>query len=225
LRSRQRPLLPGVSVAHELVTAGTLGGFVRDDTGKTFLLSNNHVIANSNAAQQRDAVLQPGPYDNGIPPSDRIAAVVRWIELDKLNPNRLDCAIAQLDDGIRYEMAELAGVSVNPTYDPEGQTVWKVGRTSGRRAGRVSAVEVDNLVLRYEALGNIQFNGQLEIESTEPDPFAEPGDSGSLVVSDSGHAIGLLFGGGEIGGGNNQGVAYANPLGDVLQALGVTLIA
>jgi hypothetical protein len=224
LRSRQRPLLPGVSIAHQDVTAGTLGAFVRDNNGQRFLLSNNHVIANSNSAQPLDPVLQPGPWDNGIP-ADRVAGLARWIPIDKSSANHLDCAIAALDAGMTYELDGFSGLVVAPNYDLEEQPVWKVGRTSARRRGRVSAVEVDNVVLRYDGLGNIQFNGQVEVESVDPAPFAEPGDSGALVVTDSGHAIGLVFGGTEVGGTNGQGIAYANPLVDVLQALNVTLIA
>ena len=59
-----RPLRPGLSVAHPSVTAGTLGGFVRTGGGLA-ILSNNHVLAASDAAALGDAVLQPGPADGG----------------------------------------------------------------------------------------------------------------------------------------------------------------
>src|SRR5687768_16576188 len=58
LQQRVRPLRPGLSVAHPSVSAGTLGGFVRVG-GRLALLSNNHVIAASDAAAIGDAVLQP----------------------------------------------------------------------------------------------------------------------------------------------------------------------
>jgi hypothetical protein len=56
LRSRVRPLHPGLSVAHAAVTAGTIGAFVRPvgDDGPVHLLSNNHVVANSDQAQLGD---------------------------------------------------------------------------------------------------------------------------------------------------------------------------
>ena len=61
-RERFRPNIPaGVSIGHYMVTAGTLGAVVLDrNTGEPLLLSNNHVLANSNDAEIGDAVLQPG---------------------------------------------------------------------------------------------------------------------------------------------------------------------
>ena len=69
-----RPAPGGVSIGHYLITAGTLGGLVKDaTTGETLILSNNHVIANSNSAAKGDIIIQPGAYDGGSNPGDRIA--------------------------------------------------------------------------------------------------------------------------------------------------------
>jgi len=70
--ARQRPAPSGVSIGHRDITAGTLGCLVRKD-GQLLILSNNHVLANSNAAQAGDAILQPGPHDGGRFPADHIA--------------------------------------------------------------------------------------------------------------------------------------------------------
>ena len=74
-RQRFRPVIqPGVSIAHYQVGAGTLGAIVRHrETGERYLLSNNHVFANSNDAQIGDDILQPGPLDGGVRPGDTIA--------------------------------------------------------------------------------------------------------------------------------------------------------
>jgi hypothetical protein len=64
---RFRPAPGGVSIGHYLITAGTLGCLVKKG-GKLYILSNNHVLANSNDASIRDAILQPGPYDGGAMP-------------------------------------------------------------------------------------------------------------------------------------------------------------
>jgi hypothetical protein len=78
---RQRPVPGGVSVGHYKVTAGTLGGIVRDRSlGARLILSNNHVLANSNDARQGDPILQPGPVDGGRVARDMIA------ELDRFEP-------------------------------------------------------------------------------------------------------------------------------------------
>lgn len=67
---RYRPAPGGVSIGHYLITAGTLGMPVMKN-GQKMILSNNHVLANSNDAEIGDAILQPGKYDGGTM-SDRI---------------------------------------------------------------------------------------------------------------------------------------------------------
>jgi hypothetical protein len=50
---RWRPAPGGVSIGHYKITAGTLGVLVRDvETNEMLILSNNHVMANSNDATQ-----------------------------------------------------------------------------------------------------------------------------------------------------------------------------
>jgi hypothetical protein len=58
------PVPIGVSIGHPLITAGTIGARVTDGV-QHFALSNNHVLANSNAALVGDAALQPGVFDGG----------------------------------------------------------------------------------------------------------------------------------------------------------------
>jgi len=80
--SRWRPAPPGVSLGHYAITAGTFGAVVRDvKTGKKLILSNNHVMANSNDASPGDAILQPGAADGGKIPQDRIASLERFITI------------------------------------------------------------------------------------------------------------------------------------------------
>lgn len=79
-RDRWRPVIPsGVSVGHPLVTAGTLGAMVRDtETGERLIVSNNHVLANSNAALVGDPVLQPAATDGGERPDDVVGTLLRF---------------------------------------------------------------------------------------------------------------------------------------------------
>jgi hypothetical protein len=82
-RDRWRPVIPGgVSIGHFRVTAGTLGVMVRDRlTGEYLILSNNHVLANSNDSTIGDVILQPGATDRGINPSDVVARLERFVPL------------------------------------------------------------------------------------------------------------------------------------------------
>lgn len=76
---RYRPAPGGVSIGHYSITAGTLGVVVRDrNTGTRLILSNNHVLANSNDASIGDAILQPGPADGGQMATDTIAHLERF---------------------------------------------------------------------------------------------------------------------------------------------------
>ena len=78
-KQKMRPARPGVSIGHYQITAGTFGCLVQRD-GQVFILSNNHVLANSNAAQLGDPIWQPGPYDGGTS-ADQIATLERFIPI------------------------------------------------------------------------------------------------------------------------------------------------
>lgn len=83
--ARHRPAPGGVSIGHRDITAGTLGCLVRKNN-QTFILSNNHVLANSNDAQPGDPILQPGPIDGGRLPSDHIGNLEDFVRIHFLQP-------------------------------------------------------------------------------------------------------------------------------------------
>jgi hypothetical protein len=76
-----RPAPGGVSVGHYRITAGTLGCWVKKNN-LYHILSNNHVLANSNDASSGDSILQPGPYDGGSNPGDQIATLSEFIPIE-----------------------------------------------------------------------------------------------------------------------------------------------
>ena len=77
---RFRPAPGGVSIGHVAITAGTLGCWVTKN-GQKVILSNNHVLANSNDAEIGDAILQPGPFDGGSFPQDHIANLTQFVPI------------------------------------------------------------------------------------------------------------------------------------------------
>lgn len=83
-QSRMRPASGGVSIGHYAITAGTLGCLVKRD-GKTLILSNNHVLANSNHAIIGDEILQPGPADGGVRGRDKLAVLYDFIPVHYLH--------------------------------------------------------------------------------------------------------------------------------------------
>ncbi len=141
-------------------------------------------------------------------------------------PNQVDCAVATIGEKVDIEAYELEGIgSLNGLGQPiisDGVKVSKVGRTTGVTHGLVTAFEVDNVIVEYD-MGLLRFDNQIEIEGAGSDPFSRGGDSGSAIIDTDMAAVALLFAGGEIGGSNGQGLTYANPLQEVLDALGVDL--
>ena len=91
---RWRPAPGGVSIGHYRITAGTLGTVVRDaGTNEKLILSNNHVLADSNAGNIGDAILQPGPYDGGGLQADTIAQLLKFVPL-RFTQEPPDCPIS-----------------------------------------------------------------------------------------------------------------------------------
>jgi len=82
LKKRHRPAFPGVSIGHKDITAGTFGFVARPGGTKVpVIVSNNHVLANSNAAEIGDAILQPGPADGGFAAFSRIGTLHGYIPI------------------------------------------------------------------------------------------------------------------------------------------------
>ncbi|MEJ2704069.1 MAG: hypothetical protein P8Z79_16665 [Sedimentisphaerales bacterium] len=107
---RLRPAPGGVSIGHRDITAGTLGCLVQKD-GQKFILSNNHVLANSNQAEIGDPILQPGPYDGGTYPADHIAALADFVPINIIGLPT-DCSIATGTARLLNALARLLGSRV-----------------------------------------------------------------------------------------------------------------
>lgn len=107
---RVRPAPGGVSIGHVDITAGTLGCLVKRD-GKTFILSNNHVLANSNDAKIGDPILQPGTYDGGKYPDDHIANLADFVPIS-FDGDSSSCPIAKGIVSLLNVIAKVFGSSV-----------------------------------------------------------------------------------------------------------------
>jgi hypothetical protein len=228
-QEQQRPLRIGCSVGHYKITAGTLGCFVRPRAGGDIaVLSNNHVLANENHAKKGDVILQPGAYDGGKNPADGVAKLSNFIRIKRTGANLVDCAMASVNSGIQSDLTKITGLGklagLGAAFVDEGTKVSKLGRTTGLTQGRVTAFELDNVVIEYD-IGHLRFDNQLEIESDGDGPFSQGGDSGSLIVDKDLLGVGLLFAGSDQGGANEQGLTYANPLRTVLDALKINLVS
>lgn len=109
-KDRWRPAPPGVSIGHEYITAGTFGAVVLDNaTNKKLILSNNHVLANSNSASIGDNIIQPGYADGGRSPQDRIASLERFVPIIFEKSDDTTCFIANGVAGIANTIARIMG--------------------------------------------------------------------------------------------------------------------
>lgn len=228
-QSKVRPLWPGCSTAHRRIGLGTLGCFValREDAARwPHILSNNHVLAREREDLQprpKDWIFQPADDDDDDQGDDTVARLNLWIPL-QVEGNRVDAAVARLDEGIDWRPEVLDGLGdlqgVRPLSEPlaDGDTVHKVGRTTGLRTGRVRAQHLEPVPVQFP-IKERSFVNVLEIESDGPKLFCDFGDSGSLVVDDQFRAVALLFAKADA-----AGTAYANPIHEVLELLQVDLL-
>lgn len=107
---RYRPAPPGVSVGHKDITAGTIGCLVEKEVfGQTerFILSNNHVLANTNAGKPGDSVMQPGPVDGGGSP-DVIAQLFEYVPIS-FSTDEPTCPVAKAVAGLYNAVMEMMG--------------------------------------------------------------------------------------------------------------------
>ncbi|HKZ99411.1 MAG TPA: hypothetical protein VJ326_07480 [Thermoplasmata archaeon] len=228
--ARWRPAPGGVSIGHVRITAGTLGGVALRD-GVRVILSNNHVLADSNRGVQGDPILQPGPYDGGRD-ADRIATLTSFVPIafdpsflrrvwcailglfgircPPTPPNYVDAAIATplRDADLRDDILEVGTVRGTARADV-GTRVKKSGRTTALTQGEVVATNLTVRVLYGTTTAT--FTDQLATSAR-----SDGGDSGSLVVDEGNRAVGLLFAGGD-------DITILNPIAAVEQALRVRI--
>ncbi len=230
-RSRFRPAPAGVSVGHFRITAGTIGGWARgrgNRSRRQLMVSNNHVLADSNGGSFGDSIIQPGAADGGVNPADRIAILERFVTIDFAPgaTNFVDCATGWCwPDRIRREHVFHRGGPTarsfrigNAVIEPfVNMVVGKTGRTTDLTQGTIRATGV-SVNVNFGASGVAHFRDQFSVRSTSANDFSAGGDSGSFVWQwrTGLPPVGLLFAGG-------GGTTFCNRLSRVVAALDVTL--
>ncbi|HEX6270593.1 MAG TPA: hypothetical protein VFZ43_10175 [Anaerolineales bacterium] len=233
---KMRPARPGVSIGHYQITAGTLGCLVQRN-GQVYILSNNHVLANSNAAQLGDAILQPGPHDGGTS-ADQIGTLEQFIPvgfgisagcgcspfalllrllglakpmINEPGNNTVDCAIAKplSVDLVDPDILNI-GIPTGVGTATLGTQVQKSGRTTGLTTDQVTQIDV-TVAVNYGGKIAI-FRNQLMAGA-----MSQGGDSGSAVLDMDRQVVGLLFAG-------STTTTIMNPIQLVLDALQVQLV-
>jgi hypothetical protein len=245
-QDRWRPAPGGVSIGHYAVTAGTLGCLaVRN--GLIHILSNNHVLANSNDAQIGDAILQPGPYDGGTM-ADQIATLTEFVPID-FGDAPPACGIATGLTQTLNALAEALGskhrlaafqespgtnlvdcaLALPTSPDLVSSEILNVGVPKGVREATLStAVQKSGRTTGHTTGQIVQIDVTVQVAyGTRVATFTDQlmagamsagGDSGSAVLDDEGYVVGLLFAGSET-------TTIINPIQFVLDALNVQIVA
>jgi len=238
---RWRPAPGGVSIGHEKVTAGTLGCLV-EKGGEKYILSNNHVLANSNEGAIGDAILQPGAYDGGTFPYDRIATLAEFVKINFIGGD--GCGISKtITKALNFitklikskskfatSRAELPENRVDAAIAEPLDASWvldeilEIGKLLGigeaalglgvKKSGRTSGLTHGTIDVMNVAV-QVQYGDTKVayfVDQLQAGAMSEGGDSGSAVVDNENRLIGLLFAG-------SDATTIINPIGEVFSAL------
>ncbi len=202
--------------------SGTLGSMVQDQINNKFILSNNHVLADINLAKSGELIVQPGLVDTAVPctktPADAVATFTRTVKIKfGGGKNTIDAAIAAVNPGmVNPEIQNIGPINSTVATPSIGLAVQKMGRTTCLTFGTISSVS-GNFKISYGGGENAKFINEVVINNSS---FSSGGDSGSLIVTQDScpQAVALLFAGSADGS-----MTIANPISDVLSALGVSM--
>jgi hypothetical protein len=241
----RRRIPPGVSMGHVDVTAGTFGCLVRRGRD-IFILSNNHVLANVNAGQPGDAIIQPGRYDGGGP-ADKVATLAEYIPLD-FGGDTASCNVATGIEKALNWVAETVGSShrmiayqtapgenlvdaaLARPLDPAQfiADIFKIGRPKGvrqatlgakvQKTGRTTS-HTQGMITQIDVTTSVDYNGRMATFTNQlmASGMSAGGDSGSAILDEDGLVMGLLYAG--------SGLAtLINPIQTVLKMLKVELV-
>lgn len=238
--SKIRPAPGGVSIGHPQVTAGTLGMIVKKE-GAPYILSNNHVLANSNDANINDETWQPGKYDGGAsadtighlsdfvpicftdesncPIATRIISglnfLARLFKRNTIIPNAISSPVNKVDCAIS-----------RPLIDEDiSQEILEVGKPVGfgeakagdkvKKSGRTSGLTQGDIIAT-DGAANVNYGGKVAKfeDQIVTSAMSQGGDSGSAVLNEKNEVIGLLFAG-------SSSVTIVNKIANVVDALGL----
>jgi hypothetical protein len=183
-----------------------------------YILSNNHVLADTNTLPLGSTISQQSIPDGGACPADVIASLSNFVPIVFNGQTPVDAAIAAIARGVNVDpriMRDNGVVEklIAPVTAPVlNMPVQKSGRTTGwTKAATVRAIGL-TIVVAYPG-GNSTIQNTFSAKRVSG-AFSMPGDSGSLITTDPGNQpVGLLF------AGDNNFTTYANNLSAVLTAL------
>ena len=218
---RVRPAIPGYSVGHTKITAGTFGCLVRKAgiANVLYMLSNSHVLANEGIATVGDKIIQPGKLDGGQLATDLIGELAEFVPFQYDTGtfvNLVDAAIAKVKRSDVTSKIRLIGVPVGvSSVVRRGMQVQKTGRTTDHTVGLIKDINY-RLTLDYKkpggGTGAVGFRDQVLCTR-----YTAGGDSGSAVLNMSKKVVGLHFAG-------SPSTSIFNRIKHVIAGLGIEIV-
>jgi hypothetical protein len=213
--SEYRPLKGGIQIGNGTGALGTLGCLARRTSdGATVALSNHHVMF-ALGKGVGDKIGQPNLSESCCCTCGEVGTIAAGAIPTGGVAGRVDGAIATLKSGIgSVQEINQIGVIAGTAQAIFGETVRKVGRTTGLTTGTVTAVSDP-----ASSTSGPTYVNQVRVAPIAGVPkFSDSGDSGSVIVNASNQIVALLWGG-------NTGPSVANNIADVLAAFGITIPA
>jgi hypothetical protein len=221
LISGNRPARPGYAMGGRFSGEGTIGCAVRDGASRLLGLSCVHVVSDDLSAATGDEVLVPSKAQAdalGVA-KPRLGTLATRGPIgfsDGDAPTNLDAAtfLPKNADEFVPEIALWGGRPSGIAPDVKvGKRVLKVGSATELTYGEVVGV-LASVRIPYATSNGVQiatFLDQIAVSS-----FTANGDSGSLVMTEDGEAVGLHFA-------SAEGVSVCTPIETVLAGLSVSL--
>ena len=238
-----RPAPGGVSIGHFSISAGTLGMVVKKG-GIEHILSNNHVLANSNDAEIYDPILQPGPHDGGTNP-DIIGNLAGFVKIN-FTGDPSTCPLtgfaAWCFNGLAsllHRKSRLTSYSTEtnkvdcaiarPIIEGDiSDEILEIGKPAGfnlaelavgqavKKSGRTTGLNQGSIV-GLDAMVSVGYgDNKMAVfeDQVLTTAIAQGGDSGSAVLNENNQVIGLLFAG-------SDAIAIVNKIANVIEGLGL----
>jgi hypothetical protein len=209
---------PDVPRRGEYAIVGTLGALVTDRSGygQVMGLTTFHAACVDDAWSVGDEMVHPSRVDGGVGPADVVATLCR-----AALSGSADAAALLLTPRRRFRPSIVdIGAVTGSAVATRGTIVRKRGRATGLTTGRITSVDATVLIDYRDGLGVRVLRDQLRVEAVGGAVMGDYGDSGAAVVDPDNRVVGLYL------AGNPSGtVAFASPIGAVLDQLDVDLIA
>jgi len=172
---------------------GSLGCFVRLNTGEVAILSTKTVLAGRPDDVIGDRIARLTHLQAGE--VSMIAKLSAFTPISTGQINFADAAVAVLDSDVKYDPTVPKEPQLPTTWrvgdHSVRQRVFKIGRTTGLTFGTVVGIDED-ISVRYDD-EHCNFESQIAIESDAGSTFFSSGDSGAVIVGMDGTVLGLGF--------------------------------